>query len=161
MLQKVKHIAAGSLVFLTMIAFMASTTGFTYFTHDCKHHEVQRSFVAIDECCSTEPAPKQEKSHDCCSVPEVEEENECHTGTEESACCVTHINYYRLATTFVQSKQEQLPQDTFLFVPVISDYQSDVEEYIVNYTVPVPEIGKPPPLLYRLYHCQRIAPPLS
>jgi hypothetical protein len=161
MVQKIKNIATGFLAFLTMIAFMVSTTGITYFTHECKHHEVQRSLVAIDDCCSAKPASKQEKSHDCCSMPEPEEVNVCHSGPEEGTCCVTHLNYFRLATSFLQSQQEQFPQDIFLFMPIFSDDLTDLEEYTSNYIVPVPEIEKPPPLLYRLYHCQRIAPPLS
>ena len=160
-MQHLKHIAYGLTVFVTVLAFMVSTSGFTYFEHDCKHHEVQGSLLAIDDCCAAEPVPVKEEAHDCCSVPKKEVSNTCETIPEDGTCCVTHLEYFKLATTFVQSQNEEVVADIPLLAPLFAVYQAEIEEYISNYPDRVPEIRKPPPLLYRLYHCQRTEPPIS
>jgi hypothetical protein len=102
-MRQIKNILVKLFAFITVLAFLLTTSGFTLHKHTCNHHEVQVSISQIDDCCVVEEV-KVEAS--CCEVV-----TQCSTSKDESDCCESDQSYYKLSNWYVQSDQQEVNLD--------------------------------------------------
>jgi hypothetical protein len=139
---------------------MISTSGFTFYTHYCDHHEKERSIVNIDDCCAEPIREIQEQHVSCCEAETNLPANSC--GDEHGeGCCFTDVSYIKLDTHFVQSEQEELPTENaneLILAFQVSEYHQAFADISDDDRI---EIKIPPPLpIYRLFNNVKTEPPL-
>ena len=140
---------------------MISTTGFSFYTHKCAHHNTSTIVVSKDDCCNiAEPVVAEEES--CCTVENIQETiSGCGSDVNESSCCETDLNYYRLSEWFLESERND---DAVNYSPTqievlhnMLDETIQINPPVENLTL-VQKIPKRP--LYRLLSQSKSDPPL-
>ena len=158
----ISKIASYILVIITALTFLISTTGFTFYTHECTHHDSQSGIIALDECCSKIVEELSVESQSCCGTSMTSESaSNCSSIDKNSNCCETDLNYYRLSEWFLESNDEQ--STTVCYANEIEVAGSKLDG--TNSKIPViPKVNpvkkKPKQPLFRLYHQVKIDPPL-
>ncbi len=161
-MQILTKIASRFIMFVTIASFAISTTGFTFYKHNCKHHEVQSSILSIDECCVENIEDTPEEAQSCCSAKATEKfKSNCGSEFQEGDCCVTKMSYVKLSETYVPSENELSYVDC---VNVTIILNTDADDNVYSPEIPIleekPDIQKLRPPLYRLYNRVKIDPPL-
>lgn len=155
-------IASHFFVVLTLVTFMVSTTGFTFYTHECMHHDSQKGLISTDNCCVEVVVENQEESNSCClNKPVKKAETKCHSEYLDSNCCETDINYFRLSEWYVGPQFDDVVE-CFAIIEVDCiglepDTENDAQLNQLQSNPPDEGFKIP---IYRLYHRVKIDPPL-
>ncbi len=147
---------------IILLAFMVSTTGFTFYTHECNHHETLKSIAVIEECCEADKAEAPADFNSCCeSESIIVAESACGLSNEHGNCCETETDYYRLSEWFIQSQTENSMPDFILpeFRMINIDQIEETDEHI-GFQLVSSDIKTPKLPIYRLYRQEKIAPPV-
>ena len=150
------------LVIVTVLTFAISTTGFTFYTHECSHNNIRSIVISVDQCCSELVKEVPAESHGCCDSGDTKKTSSgCNSDVRESNCCETDLNYYRLSEWFLESNEEQLENDCFADeIEIQGCDQDDVNIHHLTIPQVPPVLTKPKQPLYRLFHRVKIDPPL-
>ena len=152
-----KNILSTILAQFIMFALVVSTTGFTFYTHNCAHHDMVKTIVSDkNSCCSSKEEVTKPEPARCCST------NQCSTIDDHSNCCNVEISYYRLSEWFTSVDTEK----TQLVCKIINlkiDAQlasHEAEQSKIVYKIdsspdPVPKLPK-----YLLFRQVKLEPPL-
>ena len=158
----ISKIASYLLVVVTILTFAISTTGFTFYSHECSRIDTRAIEISVDQCCSEMVEEVPTESHGCCDIVDVKKTSTaCNSDVRESNCCETEFNYYRLSEWFLEPNKEQPENDCFAYeVEIQSCEQDDVNIHHLTIPQVPPVLKKPKQPLYRLFHRVKIDPPL-
>jgi len=153
----IKNILSTVFILLIMASFLVSTTGFTFYTHNCAHHDTVKTIDSDkNSCCSSKEEVTKPEPERCCST------KQCSTIDDHSNCCKVEISYYRLSEWFTSVDTEK----TQLVCKIINlkiDAQlasHEAEQSKIVYKIdsspdPVPKLPK-----YLLFRQVKLEPPL-
>lgn len=159
-MQVISKIASRFIMFVTIASFAISTTGFTFYQNNCKHHETHNSLVSIDGCCLENQEQVSEVSQSCCSVTGAEKsKSKCGSGLQQSDCCSIDVSYVKFSESYVPSENELSYVDcVHVDIKLIND--DKVDEPDIRIIRELPDIQNLRPPLYRLFNRVKIDPPL-
>lgn len=150
------------ILIITVFTFAISTTGFSFYSHTCSHHNTSSIVISKDDCCSKIEEIKPEVDESCCKVVISEQAgSSCNSTVEGSTCCETDLNYYKLSEWFLESSENQIDFDCLKIekeLPALN--VSESEENLSDKKTVDPVFKKPKQRKYRLYHRVKIDPPL-
>jgi hypothetical protein len=158
----ISKIASHFLVVVTVLTFAISTTGFTFYTHECSHNDTHSIEISADQCCSELVKEIPKESHGCCHIVDAKKTGTaCNSDVQESNCCETDLNYYRLSEWYLESDYEQSTIDCFANeIEIQACEQDDVNDNHLTIPQVPPVLKKSKQPLYRLFHRVKIDPPL-
>ena len=158
----ISKITSHLLVVVTVLSFAISTTGFTFYTHECSLYDTHAIEISVDQCCSELVEEVLEESQGCCDIGDAPKTRSgCNSDVRESNCCETELNYYRLSEWFLESNEEQPENDCFTYeIEIQACEQDEVNDHCLTIQQLNPVLKKPRQPLYRLFHRVKIDPPL-
>lgn len=157
-MRKFDKIVSRFLVIITILVFAISTTGFTLYTHNCSHHNLTSTVISPDNCCDDVDEEIPIEAHGCCASETTS--NTCGSNYQESSCCETDLNYFRLSEWYLEPQSEkniECPKADF----EIKGFEQETGEVSSPDFIQTGQVYKKPKIpIYRLYQQVKLDPPL-